>query len=295
MKKVIKFFIIVVLLITIAAIALFYILKQQKRMLPYNYQNPNLPAYLIKDYAKPEYEIGGLLNLDNDYVYSSKDGQIACRDVNKKIEKIEYFSFGAGSGVMGGWGSASAYICGDYYVVKNCNDAWGCIAYGVFKKNEGYQPNVVQKFVKDQLSQQVSPMTTADAFYSYKKSFSANNGYTTNFPNGLDFMVNMKLFLSSKTWNCLDEKYNNNLKKSLDQISYVSAEECDLEYVEFGRQRPVFNIKSQTAMAAVVAIISEQKIEESDYILIFENGYWKVDSTLNCSVLSNPCNIKNIK
>lgn len=289
MNKKIIIIALVILILVLAGAGVFYIFGKQKILSKgHNYRNPNIPSYLIKDYASPEYKIGGLPNLDNDYLYSTKEGQIACKDVSKKIEKVEYFSFSPGGGVIGGWGSAAAYICGDYYVIEDCNDAWGCIVYGVFKKDSGYQANILQKFVKDQLSQQTTPISTADAFYGYKKSF--NPGV----PNETSFNINMKLFLSSKTWTCLNDRYNNNLKNSVFEISNVSAGKCGLTYSDFGEPEITFAIKAQTPTLANIAV-KRGEIEEYNYNLIFENGYWRVDSTILCGVLSNPCGIKNFK
>lgn len=285
-KKII-FWVIIIILVFVAA-SIFYIFNKQKALRkPYHYENLKLPSYLIKNYRNPEYMIGGLL--DNDYMYYSKAGKIICRDANKEAERIEYYSFGAGSGVMGGWGSADAHICGDYYIIEDCNDAWGCRAYGVFKKNEGYQPNIYQKFVKDQLSGQTSPINTAEDFYGYQKAFNPSG------PNDLKFNVNMRLLLSSKTWNCLNDRYNNNLKNFVDEVPYTSAKECGLEYIKSGDPDIVFNIKSQTPTTATVTLNWRIKVEESDYYLVFENGYWRLDSTLDCSAISNPCGVKNVK
>jgi len=130
---------------------------------PSRYDNPNVPSYLLKESElRSEYQMSAEASYSFVF-YSQQDQNYICQDSGQASEKIVYSSFSAGKNVEGGWGSTAAYICGDYYIIVVSNDANPWTAYGLFKKDEGFQKNNNSSGVQSQIITQSTNEECADA------------------------------------------------------------------------------------------------------------------------------------
>ena len=89
--------------------------------------------YQINEGKIPDEYLITDLPLDTDLIYQEGD-TFVCKSSSVEAEKIEYFSYSPGRGVIGGWYYRYAVVCGDYYWIVDGNDAWGQYIYGPFEK-----------------------------------------------------------------------------------------------------------------------------------------------------------------
>jgi hypothetical protein len=102
------------------------------------YETHDIPDYLITPSELTNDYKMTLLESEAFVYYSTTLNTYVCYDSGQPAEKFIYNSFSGGPNVVGSWGSTSAYICGDLYIIVRSNDANPWTAYGLFKKNQGF-------------------------------------------------------------------------------------------------------------------------------------------------------------
>ncbi len=81
---------------------------------------------------------GGIV--DNELILADPiTGEFHCKKLEESNiiyggEKVEYYSYSPGWGVMGGWSFRYAMLCGENYFVIDGKDSMGMRMYGPFKR-----------------------------------------------------------------------------------------------------------------------------------------------------------------